>query len=148
MFNEFFQDQWPLFLAALVITLMLVYSYVGDRMAGYKNVATTEATRLFNDGAFMLDVRTPGEYNDGFIGDAINISVSDVVNQLNKLPKDKETPILVYCQTGSRSAKAAGILAKNEYTNVTNLSGGITSWKANGLPVSKTKSKKSKKAKK
>ena len=145
MFSEFFQEQWPLFLAAFVITLMLVYSYVGDKIAGFKGVNTDEAVRLFNDDAFMLDVRTAGEYKDGYIGEATNISSTEIASKLGQLPADKETPILVYCQTGARSSRVSGLLAKNGYANVYNLSGGIMAWKNAGLPTGRQKSKKNKK---
>lgn len=145
MFSEFFQEQWPLFVALLVISLMLVYSYVGDRLSGFKGVQADEAVRVFNDGAYMLDVRTAGEFKDGYIGEATNISVTELASKMGQLPADKEAPILVYCQTGARSSRAAGMLAKNGYTNVYNLAGGIMAWKNAGLPVGRQKSKKNKK---
>jgi len=145
MFNEFFQEQWPLFVAVAVITAMLVYTYLGDKISGYTSVNTDQATRLFNDDAFVLDVRTAGEYKEGFIGNATNISSTEISAKLGHLPADKETPILVYCLTGARSSRAAGIMSKNGYTNVNNLAGGINAWKAAGLPVGKAKSKKNKK---
>ncbi len=145
MFSEFFQEQWPLFVALLVISLMLIYSYVGDRLSGFKGVQADEAVRVFNDGAYMLDVRTAGEFKDGYIGEATNISVTELASKMGQLPADKEAPILVYCQTGARSSRAAGMLAKNGYTNVYNLAGGIMAWKNAGLPVGRQKSKKNKK---
>ena len=145
MFNEFFQEQWPLFLAVFIITLVLVYSYFGDKLAGFKGVNTDEAVRLFNDDAFLLDVRTAGEYKEGFIGEALNISVSEIDSNMNKMPKDKETSILVYCQTGARSSKAAARLAKEGYQNVFNLNGGIAAWQTAGLPVVRKKPSKKKK---
>ncbi|WP_321325923.1 rhodanese-like domain-containing protein [Thiomicrorhabdus sp.] len=145
MFNEFFQEQWPLFVAAFVITIMLIYSYVGDKLAGYKSVNSDAATRLYNDDAFVLDVRTAGEYREGYIGNATNISSTEISSKMGLLPKDKDAPILVYCLSGARSARAAGAIAKAGYTNVNNLSGGINAWKAAGLPVGREKSKKNKK---
>jgi len=145
MFNEFFQEQWPLFLAVMVITGMLVYSYVGDKIAGFKGVNTDEAVRLFNDDAYMLDVRTAGEFKEGCIGNATNISATEINAKIGHLPADKETPILVYCLSGARSSRAAGTIAKNGYTNVYNLAGGLNAWKTAGLPVGKQKSKKNKK---
>jgi rhodanese-related sulfurtransferase len=145
MFSEFVEEQALLFVALVIIIAMLAYSYIGDRLSGFKSVGTDEATRLFNDDAFLLDIRTSNEYKEGFIGNAKNISVSDLPNQLNLLPKNKEQPILVYCLSGVRSSKAASILVKAGYTAVSNLSGGINAWKAAGLPVVKAKSKKAKK---
>ena len=145
MFSEFVQEQMLLFVALAIIIAMLVYSYIGERLSGFKSVSTSEGTRLFNDDAFLLDVRASNEYKEGFIGNAKNISVSDLKDQLSLLPKNKEQPILVYCLSGIRSSKAASALVKAGYSNVFNLSGGINAWKAAGLPVAKTKSKKAKK---
>jgi len=145
MFNEFFQEQWPLFVAVVVIAIMLAYSYLGDKIAGYQSVNTDAATRLYNDDAFVLDVRTANEYKEGYIGNAINISSTDIASNLGRLPNDKEAPVLVYCLSGARSAKVASTMVKHGYTNVSNLSGGINAWKAAGLPVGREKSKKNKK---
>ncbi len=145
MFSEFVEEQTLLFVALVIIIAMLIYSYVGDRLSGYRSVNTDEATRLFNDGALMLDVRSANEYKEGFIGDAKNVPVADLKTRMNLLPKDKAQPIVVYCATGARSASAASVLAKEGYTQVVNLTGGIHAWKAAGLPVMKPKSKKAKK---
>ena len=145
MFGEFIQEQALLFIALAIIVTMLIYSYVGDRLAGFKGVNTDEATRLFNDDAFMLDVRTAAEFKEGFIGSATNVSATELSSKMNQLPKDKEKPVLVYCLTGARSARSAATLVKEGYKNVFNLSGGINAWKSAGLPVATPKSKKNKK---
>ncbi|WP_319381068.1 rhodanese-like domain-containing protein [Thiomicrorhabdus sp.] len=144
MFMEFVQEQALLFVALAVVVGMLVYSYVGDRIAGYKTVGCDEATRLYNDDAFLLDVRSAGEFKEGYIGEATNISVTDLNSKLSQLPSDKSQPILTYCLSGARSARAAGVLVKNGYTQVYNLSGGINAWKHAGLPVGKSKKNKKK----
>lgn len=145
MFGEFLQEQVLLFVALGVVIAMLVYSYVGDRLAGYATVNTDEATRLYNDDAFLLDVRSAAEYKDGFIGHAVNIPVADLNASVNRLPKDKENPVLIYCLSGARSARAASALVKQGYSNVSHLGGGINAWKSAGLPVGTAKAKKNKK---
>jgi len=145
MFAEFIQEQVLLFVALAIVIVMLSYSYLGDRLAGFKSVNTDAATRLFNDDAFLLDVRAPAEFKEGCIGNAVNINAPDVGAKLNLLPKDKEKPVLVYCLSGARSARAAGILVKNGYKDVSNLTGGITAWKNASLPVTTAKSKKNRK---
>ncbi|MGM0541954.1 MAG: rhodanese-like domain-containing protein [Pseudomonadota bacterium] len=145
MFSEFVQEQALLFVALAVVIAMLAYSYLGDRLSGYKSVNTDEATRLFNDDAFLLDVRTAKEFKEGFIGEATNVPVTELSANMNKLPKDKEKPLLVYCLTGARSKRAAGILTKAGYTQVFNLAGGINAWKSAGLPIATTKAKRNRK---
>lgn len=144
MFLEFVQQQWPLFAALVIIVLSLVYSYIGDRLAGYENVDANRATRLINDGAAVLDVRTDKEFRDARLFDAVNIPVSQLKSQIEKLPFDKDQPVVVYCQTGSRSARAAAQLAKAGYQQVYNLAGGIMAWQNAGMPVEKGALKKGK----
>lgn len=145
MFAEFVNEQMILFVALAVIVFMLVFSYFGDKLAGFKGVNPTEATRLFNDGAFVLDVRSANEYKEGFIGEAVNVAVGDLATQQSKLPKNKDAEIVVYCLSGGRSSRACGTLVKQGYTNIHNLTGGITAWKAANLPVNKPVSKKQRK---
>ena len=145
MMSEFIQEQMLLFVALAVILGMLVYSYVGDKISGYSSVNTDAAIRLFNDDAFLLDVRTPGEFKEGAIGQATNISVTELASKINTLKVAKDAPVLVYCLTGARSGRAAGMLAKNGFTNVSNLAGGINAWRSAGLPVGTVKSKKKQK---
>lgn len=145
MFSEFIQEQMLLFVALAVILAMLSYSYLGDKIAGYNSVGTAEATRLFNDDAYLLDVRTAGEFKEGFIGEAVNISSTELASKIDTIKVAKDKPILVYCLTGARSARSAGMLVKQGFTNVSNLSGGINAWRSAGLPVGVAKSKKNKK---
>ncbi len=84
----------------------------------------------------LIDVRTPGEYTQGHIENAININVyaKDFVTKTNTL--DKSKPVYVYCRSGARSMKAANNL-KNRGYNVVNLNGGIGGWMRNGFKVVK-----------
>lgn len=83
----------------------------------------------------VLDVRTSEEFNEGHIGNALNIDVkqSDFMEKAKvTLPNDKT--IAVYCRSGKRSANAADQLASEGY-KVVNLVGGIIAWKNGGRPV-------------
>ena len=74
----------------------------------------------------LIDVRTDGEYKSGFIPTAINIPY-DVIG--DNLPvEDRSALIIVYCRSGSRSARAKQTLEDLGFTNVVNF-GGIGSWK-------------------
>ena len=147
MFLEFVQQQWPLFVALVIIVLSLIYSYVGDRLMGYRSVDPNQATRLINDGAALLDVRTEAEYKNGHIANAVNIPISQLKSRLDKLSFSKTEPLVIYCQTGSRSGRACALLAKSGYEKVYNLGGGIMAWQSAGMPVTKGKSKPNKKKK-
>jgi phage shock protein E len=77
----------------------------------------------------LVDVRTPEEYNQGMIEDAININVEELASRVDELPKDE--PIVLYCRSGNRSAQAAQILEDAGFTEVYDL-GGIIDWTAQG----------------
>lgn len=142
MFIEFVHEQLWLFVALAVIVGMLGYSYFGDKLSGYQSVSADEAVRLYNSGAWVLDVRSDAEYRTGFIGEADNISSAEIPKKLSNIESHKNDEVLVYCQSGARSASVARMLVKNGFDKVSNLSGGIMSWKSAGLPVNKPVSKK------
>jgi phage shock protein E len=78
-----------------------------------ENLAT-----LVNQGAFLVDVRSPGEFADGNVKGSVNIPLDQVQNQLAKF-KDKES-IVVFCRSGNRSSQAKSILEQNGFTKITN----------------------------
>jgi len=74
-------------------------------------------------GAMLLDVRTKREYDSGAIDGSKHIPLQELHNRVNEIKKHKK-PIIVYCQSGVRSAKAAKFLTLN---NIEAINGG--SWK-------------------
>jgi len=74
----------------------------------------------------LIDVRTDEEYALGTIEGSVNISVDDMRQRLEEIPKDKK--IIVFCGTGLRSYFAARILMQNGYNDVLNLSGGYITY--------------------
>lgn len=146
MFIEFVEEQILLFVAMGVIIAMLVLSYFGDKLSGFQTVNAEEAVRLYNSGAWVLDVRSDAEYKTGYIGEAKNMTPSEVSNQMEQLKKlHQNEDVLVYCQSGSRSASVAKQLVKAGFTKVHNLSGGVMAWRNAGLPLNKVVSKKKQK---
>ncbi len=78
-----------------------------------------------NKEAILLDVRSPQEYFEGHLNNAINIPSYELCSKVENLSKNKDTIILVYCLSGKRSEKACKFLEKCGYKNVYNLKGGI-----------------------
>lgn len=70
------------------------------------------------DGAFLVDVRTPGEYSSGSVKGAVNIPLDKLPGQLAKFKGKKN--IVVFCRSGSRSGQAKSILERNGFQNVIN----------------------------
>ncbi|WP_422083956.1 rhodanese-like domain-containing protein [Ulvibacterium sp.] len=82
-----------------------------------------------DDNAFVLDVRTPEEVDEGYIPNAVNIDIylgQEFVDELEKLDKDKN--YYVYCRSGNRSRQACAIMNSIGIKNAYNLEGGILEW--------------------
>ena len=95
----------------------------------FESVATEAVQQEISDTSVVrLDVRSIDEYSSGHIANAVNIDVTKdafAARATSLLPKDKT--IAVYCRSGRRSKKAAGILVENGY-KVIELNNGITRW--------------------
>jgi thioredoxin 1 len=85
--------------------------------------------------AVILDVRTPGEYNGGYIANAVNINYNDPSFEREITKLDKNKTYLLYCLSGKRSGSAMDYMLKNGFKNVSNLDGGILAWQSVNLPV-------------
>lgn len=78
-------------------------------------VSGSEAARLVQEeNATLLDVRTPGEFSGGHVEGAVNIPVGDLGGRVSEVDQDR--PVVVYCQSGGRSASAAELLRGQGYT--------------------------------
>lgn len=95
-----------------------------------RHVSMDEIVKIMDENKdyVIVDVRTPDEYKEGHIPNAINIP-NETINETvyNKL-KDKNQLILIYCRSGSRSRQAAYKMQKLGYTNLVDF-GGIINWK-------------------
>lgn len=79
--------------------------------------------------AILVDVRTPAEWEEGYIKGALLMNFRDqgFKSQLKDL--DKTKPVFVYCMGGGRSGRTANILHEMGFSEVYNLEGGLTAWK-------------------
>lgn len=74
----------------------------------FGNKPTHEGRKLVAEGAILLDVRTPGEFQEGHVEGARNIPVQELGTRLREIPKGAS--VVVYCRSGGRSAMAAQML--------------------------------------
>jgi rhodanese-related sulfurtransferase len=81
----------------------------------------------------LVDVRTTGEFAQGRLPNAINIPLDQLSRKISQIPMDK--PVVVVCQTGSRSRTGASIIARAGCETVYNLKGGTMSWMLHGHPI-------------
>ncbi|MCB4810449.1 rhodanese-like domain-containing protein [Methylovorus menthalis] len=105
---------------------------------GAKSVSPSEAVLLINrNQGVVLDVRDDAEFAAGHINDARHIPLAKLDERLAELQKFREKPVIVHCQSGVRSSKAAATLRKHEFTQVYELDGGVNAWTQAKLPLVK-----------
>lgn len=80
----------------------------------------------------FLDVREPDEYAQGAVPEALHLPRGHLEFQIEGKIADKDTPIIVYCAGGGRSAFAVKTLQDIGYTNVSSMAGGFNRWKDEG----------------
>lgn len=85
------------------------------------------------DGAFLLDVREPMEWEAGHAPDAHHLPMAQIPERMTEIPTEKD--VVVVCRVGARSARVVEFLLANGRQNVINLDGGMQAWAAAGLPL-------------
>jgi|SRR5438309_8432208 len=90
------------------------------------------AARRVEEGALLLDVREPDEWNAGHAPDALHVPLAALAARAGELNSDRA--IVAVCRSGGRSERAAAALRQRGYDAV-NLNGGMQAWAAAGLPV-------------
>lgn len=93
-----------------------------------KIIRWDEVARRVEGGAFLLDARTPHEFELGHIPGAVNISNTELRGRLSEVPRDRE--VVIYCGVGIRGYLSERILRENGYSDISNLTGGWKTWKA------------------
>ena len=86
------------------------------------------ASKIKDSSVTLVDVRTPAEFTSGHIAGATNIDfeLGTFASDIQKL--DKTKTYAVYCRSGNRSGQATALMAKDGFTSVYNLSGGVIDW--------------------
>jgi phage shock protein E len=109
----------------LAVVAAAVVVFFASRSLG--TLSSAEARKWVSEGARLLDVRSAGEYAAGHIEGALNIPVQELPTRVAELGRDKARPIVVYCQSGMRSAHAKRLLEQAGFAKVGNL-GAMSRW--------------------
>jgi len=96
-------------------------------------ISVSEAFTKYQNGTFVLDVRTQEEWDEYHAPNTTLIPLDQLPNRLTELPKDKE--IVIVCRSGNRSAQARDLLLNAGFTQVTSMKGGLNEWRASGYPI-------------
>ncbi|SEO30818.1 Rhodanese-related sulfurtransferase [Amphibacillus marinus] len=116
-----------------IVILFIVIGYIGFTLYRYfktKKILTTLTETEFREGyrkAQLIDVREQKDFDAGHIWGARNIPVSQFKQRMKEMRKDM--PIYLYCQSGTRSTRAAWLLHKEGYQQIHDLKGGFKDWK-------------------
>jgi rhodanese-related sulfurtransferase len=129
----------PILFGGTVVLALAVAAYEFSKArSGGQAVGPTEAVRLMNQGALLLDVRTQAEYEGGHILDARHVPQDQVATQAaDALKRFKDKVVITCCESGMRSQAAARVLQSQGFTKVVNLRGGLQAWRAENLPLVK-----------
>ena len=140
-------------LAGLIVIALpvsaLAAALTPDSLTGVTVVTAEKAKTMMESGVLIVDTRVANEYVEQHIKGAVNVpykeksakSVNFDASQdsfdLSKLPADKSTPVIFYCNAGEcwKSYKSSVLAVKAGHKNVYWLRGGIPEWKAKGFPV-------------
>lgn len=96
---------------------------------GYTTVTVHEIKKKIDEGkSTLIDVREPSEYKEGHIPGAILIPLGTIKEKAPSMLPDKTKPLLVYCRSGARSARASQELVDMGYQEVYNMEGGFMAW--------------------
>lgn len=98
-----------------------------------EEISTAEAYEKYQAGTFLVDVRTPEEWDEVRVPGVPLVPLDELEERLDEIPQGEE--IVVICRSGNRSKQAAAILTEAGFTQVASMQGGIKEWQAAGYPV-------------
>lgn len=123
-------------LSGIFITIVVLLIMQQSRNSG-RNLSSQELTAMVNrDEALIVDIRPKKDFINGHIVGSMNISNDQLATRMVELEKHKDKTIIVVCASGVNAGSACSELKKAGY-NAARLSGGITGWRSEKLPVVK-----------
>lgn len=121
-----------LFTILLLFFVLLFFLFNSNKTPSFKNISSQDLNQILkNKDFYLINVHTP--YEGEIEKTDTYLAYNRIENYLNKLPKDKNAKIVLYCQSGRMSEIAAETLASLGYSNVSNLVGGMVDWEKQGF---------------
>jgi phage shock protein E len=119
---------------AIIVSALLFLTGCSSTSSADLDAAQFQA-KTQESGVITIDVRTPGEFMEGHLVNAVNIDVENpsFATEIEKL--DKSATYAVYCRSGRRSANAIATMKDAGFTSMFNLNAGVQEWAAAGLPL-------------
>lgn len=119
----------------IVFSLIFLFTLFSGKAQTTTNIKTVEVTAFAKEikstpKPQILDVRTPEEFGEGHIDNAVNIDWQNENFVKNTEKFNKNKPVYVYCRSGKRSLKASEKLSALGFKKIYNLDGGFLKWNA------------------
>ncbi len=131
--------------SALVVSFFLViFSELRRKASGLINIEPSDAVKLINNDALVVDIRSADAFGRGHIVNARNIPSDELDSRLASLEQYKSKPVVTVCDAGISSTRVVNKLRQSGFESAYGLKGGMNGWSQAGLPVvtgKKTKSK-------
>ena len=122
-----------LVIVGLIVFLILQIGNRNSTASLPGEISVSEAFAKYQNGAFVLDVRTQEEWDDFHAPNTTLIPLDQLASRVNELPRDKE--IVVVCRSGHRSPQGRDLLIDAGFSQVTSMQGGLNEWRASGYPI-------------
>jgi rhodanese-related sulfurtransferase len=132
---NFLIDNWMLLVMALASGLALLLPVL-TKGGGLDPQAMVQL--MNRDKAVVIDVCEPDEFARGHVIGAKNLPLGQLEDKLAQVVKNKSAQVIMVCQVGARSARAAATARKLGFENVQSLSGGLRAWTAASMPTEKS----------
>jgi len=134
----FLSSHWGIVTGVVLIFALIWWmNRKRDALLGYREIGPAEAVAMINrEGAIPVDTREPSQFIAGHIKDARNHPVNRMIEAEEALMDVRTEPLIIYCERGIESARAASYLSKQGFSRVCKLRGGLTAWQSAKLPIS------------
>jgi rhodanese-related sulfurtransferase len=131
---KFLLDNWMLITVALASGVALLLPVLNKG----QGISPQDMVQLMNrEKAIVIDVCEPDEFARGHVIGAKNLPLGQLEEKLAQLVKSKSAQVVMVCQVGARSARAAATARQLGFENVQSLAGGLKAWQAASMPVEK-----------
>jgi len=122
------------FLTSLFSLMACSPSETEAESSGIQSITPVEASKMYSaKEAVIIDVREQNEWDEKHIPGAIHIPIAELNNRLSELEQYKDSPVIMQCLSGRRSAQGAVVLHNSGFKKVYNMDGGILAWDKAGL---------------
>lgn len=109
----------------MINKLKKIFNIRLNRSIERKDIMQSEIKSLMSKGAILIDVRSPQEYNEGHLDNSILLPEYEILKKIEDIIPNKNTKIILYCSSGTRSKKAQEELEKMGYKNIYNVLNGV-----------------------